>query len=483
MSDSDVPHMSTEAFRQHGYALIDWVARYLETVHERPVRAPVAPGEIQAQLPGAAPEFGEPFEALLRDLDEIVVPGLTHWQHPGFFAYFPANVSAPSILAELVSAGLGVQGMLWQTSPACTEVETRVLDWMIDLLALPDRFRSTGAGGGVIQDTASSATLCALLAARERATEYDAARVGATPPGAPPLRAYTTAHAHSSVAKAMMIAGLGRDHLVTIESDDAHAMRPVALAAAIARDRAAGYRPFFCTATIGTTSSHAIDPIADIAAVCAQESIWLHVDAAHAGPAALCPEFRWIHDGIEHADSYCFNPHKWMLTNFDCNCFYVADRRALLGALSISPEYLRNEASESGAVFDYRDWHIPLGRRFRALKLWWVLRSYGVSGMQAHIREHVAAARWFTDFVRRHPQLELAVEPPLTLVCFRHSDGDAASEALLERLNASGRLYLTHTRLHDRYVLRLAIGGARQTMADVRAAAAMIDAMTESPID
>ena len=475
MSESDVPHMTPDAFRAHGYAMIDWVARYLETVQDRDVRSPAAPGSIQAQLPATAPASGEPFEALMRDLDEIVMPGLTHWQHPGFFAYFPANVSGPSILAELVSAGLGVQGMLWQTSPACTEVETRMLDWMIDLLDLPDQFRSTGRGGGVIQDTASSATLCALLAAREAATDYEAAVKGAMPPGTAPLRAYTTAHAHSSVAKAMMIAGLGRDHLVSVDCDDQHAMQPVALAAAIARDRAAGYRPFFCSATVGTTSSHAIDPVEEIGAICAHESIWLHVDAAHAGPAAICPEFRWIHKGVEHADSYCFNPHKWMLTNFDCNCFYVADRRALLGALSITPEYLRNDASESGAVFDYRDWHIPLGRRFRALKLWWVIRTYGVEGLQAHVRAHVEAAQWFADFVRQHDRLELAADAPLTLVCFRHVDGDQASETLLEQLNASGRLYLTHTRLDDRYVLRLAIGGARQTLADVQAAAAMID--------
>ncbi len=383
-------HMTPDEFRQHGYAAIDWIARYMETVGDHPVRSEVEPGAVRAQLPPLPPEDGEPFSAMLRDLDDIVLPGLTHWQSPNFFAYFPANTSGPSILAELISAGLGVQGMLWQTSPACTEIETHVLDWLIEMMDLPRVFHSSGSGGGVIQDSASSATLCALLAARERATGFMSNDAGVSRA----LTAYTSVHGHSSVEKAMMIAGLGRENLRRIAADRHHAMCPDALAAAIAADRAAGCTPAFVSATVGTTSSHAIDPIPALAEICQRESLWLHVDAAHAGTAALCPEFRFIQPGLELADSYTFNPHKWMFTNFDCNCFFVADREALINTLIILPEYLRNQATDSGAVFDYRDWHIQLGRRFRALKLWFVIRHYGVDGLRYHIRRHVELHNW-----------------------------------------------------------------------------------------
>jgi len=448
--------MQPEEFRRCGYAVIDWIADYLATVEERPVLATVAPGAIQASLPAAAPRRGESFAAMLADVDKLLMPGITHWQSPNFFAYFPANSSGPAILGELLSAGLGVQGMLWATSPACTELEMQVLDWLVGMLALPQHFRSDGGGGGVIQDTASSAVLCALLAARERGTDgaSNEAGVGA----GPRLAAYASTQAHSSVEKAVKIAGLGRQNLRLIEVDDDFALRPGALAAQVEADRAAGLLPFFVAATIGTTSSNAMDPVAAIAAICRQHGMWLHVDAAMSGTAAVCPEFRHWFAGVELADSFNFNPHKWMFTNFDCSCFWVRDRAALIRALSILPEYLRNQATATGAVVDYRDWQIPLGRRFRALKLWFVIRHYGVEGLQAEIRRHVALAQQFAQWVRDAPDFELAAPAPLNLVCFRHRGGEAVNQGIMDRLNQSGDLYLTHTRLRGELTLRLCVG-------------------------
>ncbi|MGE3847302.1 MAG: pyridoxal-dependent decarboxylase [Gammaproteobacteria bacterium] len=454
MSDQRVPHMSAEEFRRAGHALIDWLADYQARVAELPVKPQVAPGDLRAQLPPAAPEQGETFDAILADFERILLPGLMHWQSPNFFGYFPANASAPSILGELMSAGLGQQGMLWLTSPACTELESHVLDWLVDLLALPQRFKSAGPGGGVIQDTASSATLCALLAARERASGYTAREQG-TPAT---LVAYCSEETHSSMDKAASIAGLGRARLRKIGTDARLAMDAAALAAAVAADRAAGLTPFFVCASVGTTSSLAVDPVPAIADLCKQEGLWLHVDGAMAGSAALCPEFRDLHAGLEAADSYCFNPHKWLLTNFDCDCFFVADREPLLRALTVLPEYLRNEASASGAIIDYRDWQIPLGRRFRALKLWFVLRSYGVQGLQAFIRRHVALAAEFEQWVKDDPTFELVVPRTLNLVCFRKRGTNADNEALLKRLNDSGRLFLSHTVIRGQYTLRFCVG-------------------------
>ncbi|MCP3905594.1 MAG: aspartate aminotransferase family protein [Planctomycetes bacterium] len=463
--------MSPEEFRKYGRAVVDWVADYMETVEDHPVRSRVKPGEIRSMLPLAPPAEGEEFDAILRDLDDVIMPGITHWQSPNFFAYFPANVSGPSILGELVSAALGVQGMMWITSPACTELETHVLDWLVDMLGLPERFRSTTAGGGVIQDTASSATLCALLAARERATSFAANASGVDRP----LVAYTSSQAHSSVEKAMMIAGVGRERLRLVDVDGSFAMRPGALDAAIRRDVDAGGTPFFVCATVGTTSSTAIDPLPEIGRICRRSRLWLHVDAAMAGTAALCPEFRWIHDGLETADSYCFNPHKWMFTNFDCDCFWVADRAELINTLSILPEYLKNEATATGAVIDYRDWHIPLGRRFRALKLWFVIRSFGVEGLRRRVREHVRLAQDFARRVAADDRFELAVAPPLSLVCFRHVAGDETTGRLMDDLNDTGRVYLTHTRLGDALYIRMSIGQANTTEDHVDRAWALID--------
>ena len=447
-------HMSPEEFRRAGHALIDWIADYRQRVESLPVLSQVKPGEIRAALPDQPPLQGEPFATMLADLERIILPGITHWQSPNFYAFFPGNASEPSILGELLSAGLGVQGMLWLTSPACTELETHLMDWLVGMMGLPEQFLSTGPGGGVIQDSASSATLCALLAGRERATNFAVNRRG----GTGRLVAYGTAHTHSSLEKAMKIAGLGVENLRKVEVDEHHAMRPEALAARISADRAAGLTPAFVCATVGTTSTNAMDPLAAIAPLCQEQGIWLHVDAAMSGSATICPEFRWVIAGLEGVDSYSFNPHKWLFTNFDCTAFFVADRRALIETLSILPEYLRNEATKSGAVIDYRDWQIPLGRRFRALKLWFVIRHYGIEGLRYHIRQHVALAQDFASWVRGDPRFELVAPVPLNLVCFRLRGSDADNQALLDHLNASGDLYLTHTKLDDRLVLRLCFG-------------------------
>jgi aromatic-L-amino-acid decarboxylase len=473
MSESPSYHMSPEEFRRQGRAVVDWIADYYERIESFPVLSMVEPGQIRASLPAEPPPKGEPFEAILQDVETLILPGVTHWQSPNFFAFFPANASGPAILGELLSAGLGVQGMLWATSPACTELETHVLDWVADMLALPARFKSSGTGGGAIQDSASSASLCALLAARERATGYVSNEEGANGR----LVAYASTQVHSSVEKAAMIAGIGRGNLRAIDVDERFAMHPESLADQIGQDRAQGLVPCFVCATVGTTSSNALDPLPEIGRICREEGVWLHVDGAMSGTAALCPEFRGIHEGLDLADSYCFNPHKWMFTNFDCDCFYVADRAALIQTLSILPEYLRNAATESGAVIDYRDWQIPLGRRFRALKLWFVIRHYGLEGLQYHVRQHVALAQAFAGWVEAHPRFELAAPAPLNLVCFRHKGGEAMNQALLERLNASGRLYLTHTRLNGELTLRLCVGQTHTEARHVEAAWARIQAV------
>jgi len=447
-------HMTAEEFRMFGRMAIDWIADYWSEVESLPVLSQVKPGEIRAQLPPHPPEEGEPFELMLADVDRIIMPGITHWQSPNFYAFFPANTSGPAILGELLSAGLGIQGMLWATSPACTELETHVLDWMAHIVDLPPKFLSSGRGGGVIQDSASSATLCALLAAREHATGGAGNLKGCDGR----LTAYTSSQGHSSIEKAVMISGLGRENLRFVEVDDTLAMRPDRLERMIEADMAAGLLPAFVCATIGTTSSNAMDPVGEIGRVCQRHGVWLHVDGAMSGTAAVCPEFRYHFAGLELADSYAFNPHKWMFTNFDCNCFWVWDRAMLIQALSILPEYLRNQATESGAVIDYRDWQVPLGRRFRALKLWFVIRHYGVEGLRYHVRRHVELAQRFAGWVEEHPDFDLAAPTPLNLVCFRHRGGDAANQALMDALNSRGDLYLTHTRIDDQLTLRLVVG-------------------------
>ena len=449
--------LDAEGFRRAGHALVDWIADYRERIAERPVAHLPAPGAVRAAMPARAPERGEAILAILEDLDRVVMPGVVHWQHPGWFAYFPANSSYESILGELASAGLGVQGMLWSTSPACTEVETQVLDWLVHALGLPERFLSTGAGGGVIQDTASSAALVALVAARERATGFasDSRGLGI---GARAVVCYTSDQAHSSIEKAARIAGIGKEFVRLVPVDATGAMRVDALVAAVAGDRALGHIPAFVSATVGTTGLGANDPVEEIGRFCRREGLWLHVDAAMSGTAALCEEFRSVVAGAEHADSWCFNPHKWMPVNFDCDAMWVADRRELVRALSVLPEYLRNDATESGKVIDYRDWQVPLGRRFRALKLWFVLRSFGLEGLRALVREHVRLARELADRVQSSPKLRLAVRPSLNLVAIVHADGDSATQRLIDAVNRDGRFLVSHCRFHGHLVLRVSVG-------------------------
>lgn len=454
MTDDKSYHMSPEEFRRQGYAVIDWITDYWQKVESYPVLSQVEPGEVRSALPLEPPETGEPFEAVLADLEKIILPGITHWQSPNFFAFFPANASGPAVLGDLLSSGLGVQGMLWVTSPACTELETHVLDWLVEMAGLPERFKSSSTGGGVIQDTASTAALTALIAARERTTGFASNERGCDGR----LVAYASTQAHSSVEKAVKIAGLGKKNLHLVAVDESFAMRPADLRRQIEQDRLAGLVPCFVVATIGTTSSNALDPLAEIGKICQEYGLWFHVDGAMSGTAGLCPEYRWIQAGLDYADSYCFNPHKWMFTNFDCDCFFVADRAALIQSLSILPEYLRNQATEAGAVFDYRDWHVQLGRRFRSLKLWCVIRHYGVEGLRFHIRQHIRLAQTFARWVEASPEYELAAPAPLNLVCFRHKGGDAFNQELMDRLNQSGKLYLTHTKLNDRLTLRLCVG-------------------------
>ena len=437
--------MSPAEFRRHGYAMVDWIADYLENVAEYRIRPDVKPGEIRAMLPDRAPEDPESFEAIMRDLDEIVLPGITHWQSPGWFAFFPANSSPPSILGEMASAGLATQGMLWSTSPAMTEIESVVMDWLVGLLGLPDTWKTTGPGGGVIQMSASDSTHTALAVARRLA-----------PPGRPV--AYTSREAHSSIEKGTRVAGY--EQLRLIDVNDRFAMVPASLEAAVQADVADGLAPAFVNSTVGTTGTTAVDPVRAIGEIARRHGLWHHVDAAYAGSAMLCEEFRHHQDGLELVDSYTFNPHKWMLTNFDCSAFFVANREPLLDALSIAPPYLRNKASESGEVIDYRDWHVPLGRRFRALKLWFVIRSYGAEGIRQHIREHVRLARELEAKLQADPRFEIVAPTPFALVSFRHAAGNAATDRLTEAINASGHSYVTASQLEGRAFIRVSIGQA-----------------------
>jgi aromatic-L-amino-acid decarboxylase len=446
--------MSPEEFRKQGKQIIDWIADYYENIEKYPVLSQVRPGDISKQLPDSPPIEGESIEQIMADVNSIIMPGITHWQSPNFFAFFPSNSSGPSILGDLLSSGLGVQGMLWATSPACTELETQVLDWLAEMLQLPEKFRSTSDGGSVIQDTASSAALSAVLAAREKKTNYqtnDSGNLGN-------LVAYVSGHTHSSLEKAIKIAGIGKNNLRLIGVDEKLSMRPELLESAIKDDLQKGLIPFFVCATSGTTSTNAMDPIPEIGLICQKYQLWLHIDAAMSGTAAICPEYRYLLNGIELADSFSFNPHKWMFTNFDCNCFFVANRSDLIKTLSILPEYLKNQATESGAVFDYRDWHIQLGRRFRSLKLWFVIRHYGVNGLRYHIKEHIRMAQEFAKWIRESDDFELIAPAPLNLVCFAHKNGDDFNKKLLETINQSGKMYFTHTVINGRYVLRMCIG-------------------------
>ncbi len=446
--------MTPGQFRTEGKKVIDWIADYYENIEKYPVLSQVKPGDIKKMLPQFPPQTGDSIDKWMNDVDEKIMPGITHWQSPNFYAYFPSNTSFPAILGDLISSGLGVQGMIWATSPAATELETRVLDWLTDMMGMPEKFKSTSTGGGVIQDTASTSALTAVIAARERATKFQSNKNGVQQK----LVAYISTQTHSSLEKAIKITGIGSENLRLIEVDEKFAMRKDLLKEQIQKDKAAGLTPFIICAALGTTSSNAIDPIKEIGETARKENCWFHIDAAMSGTAMLCPEFRHFQDGVELADSYCFNPHKWMFTNFDCDVFWVANRQELINTFSILPEYLRNKATESGEVFDYRDWHIQLGRRFRSLKIWFVIRHYGIKGLQFHIRKHIELARKFTDWVKQSEDFEIFVEPPFNLVCFRHKGDDDFNLKLMNEVNATGKAFFTHTKLNRQVVLRMSIG-------------------------
>lgn len=447
--------MHPEEFRRHGHELVDWMADYLAGVGDLPVTPAVRPGDIRRGLPASPPLEGEPFAALFDDFRDLIVPGMTHWNHPGWFAYFPGNNSPPSILGEMLTSAMGAQCMSWATSPAATELEQTTMDWLRQMLGLPEDFV------GVIQDTASTATLVALLSARERASGGETGRAGIG--AGPGLTVYASVEAHSSVDKGVKLAGYGLDHLRRIPVDAAFALDPAALERAVQEDVAAGFKPACVVASIGTTSSTAVDPVPAIAAICRRHGIWLHLDAAYAGSAAIAPELRVYFAGMEAADSIVLNPHKWLMTNFDCTAYYVRDRDALLSTFSLTPEYLRT--AHDAEVVNYRDWGIQLGRRFRALKLWFVIRSYGVEGLRAIIRRHVALAAELAGWVDEAADFERMAPVPFGLVCFRYRPArrsekelDGLNERLLAEVNASRRVFLTHTRLGSRYAIRLVIG-------------------------
>jgi aromatic-L-amino-acid/L-tryptophan decarboxylase len=450
--------MDPDEFRKHAHQLVDWMADYFRDVGRLPVTPDVRPGEIARALAERPPEQGEMFEHLMRDFHEIVLPGITHWNHPGWFGYFPANNSPPSVLAEMLTATLGAQCMSWATSPAATELEQVMMEWLRQMLQLPTGFT------GVIQDTASTATLVALLSARERASGHVVGRNGLTSM-ASPMTVYTSSQAHSSVDKGVKLAGYGLEWLRKVAVGPTYAMLPEALERAIVGDLEAGRTPACVVATVGTTSSTAIDPLSAIGKICRRHRIWLHVDAAYAGAAAIVPELRQLFDGVEQADSFVFNPHKWLLVNFDCSAYFVRDRDTLLRTFQVTPEYLRTEQDPD--VVNFRDWGIQLGRRFRALKLWFVIRSYGVEGLRSIIRNHVALAAELARQIKATPGFELMAPAPLGLVCFRYrperlaaddSVVDDLNRMLLARVNATRRVHLTHTELSGRYVIRVAVG-------------------------
>jgi aromatic-L-amino-acid decarboxylase len=459
--------MTPDEFRQYAHKLVDWMAGYMENVEKYPVKSSVKPGEIFDRIPADPPEKAESFSRFIEDLEEIIMPGITHWQHPGFFAYFPANTSPPSILAEMVTATLGAQCMIWETSPAAAELEERVMLWLRDLIGLPESFE------GVIQDTASTATLAAILTAREKATNFSINNNGANNAGT--LRVYCSEQGHSSVDKAVRICGIGSQNLVRIPVKSDFSLDEAKLKDAIKSDIKAAYLPCCVIATIGTTGSAAIDPLEPIGEICSEYRTWLHVDAAMAGTALILPEFQWMIKGKKYIDSFVFNPHKWMFTNFDCSAYFVKDPESLIKTFEILPEYLKTRTR--GKVNDYRDWGVPLGRRFRALKLWSVIRSYGTEGLRTKIRYHISIAARLSELISKEDDFELLAPVVINVVCFRYKPEGLQAEKLNQLneklnhiLNDSGKIYLTHTVLNGKYTLRMVTGQTNVTLAHVEMA-------------
>jgi aromatic-L-amino-acid decarboxylase len=458
--------MNNEEFRKNAHTLVDWMADYLRDIENYPVKPAVKPGEIKHLLPDAAPADGEDFQQIFSDFKEIILPGMTHWQHPGFFGYFPANNSEPSILAEMLTATMGAQCMVWLTSPAAEELEERVMEWLRDILGLPKEFV------GVIQDSSSSATLVAILSAREKRSDYAVNRRGFGSQDR--YRVYTSTQGHSSIDKDVKIAGIGIENLIKIETDESFAMRPDKLESAIIRDLADGYIPLAVVSTFGTTSSTAIDPVGEIGKICEKYGCWHHVDASYAGSALMLPEIRGLVPEIGRCNSFVVNPHKWMFTNFDCSAYFIRDKQALINTFSIMPEYLKTK--EDKLVNNYRDWGVPLGRRFRALKLWFVIRTYGIGGLQQKIRNHISYGQWVKNEVIATPGLEMMAPVLFNLVCFRfhppamedEAELDKLNEAILQKLNRTGKIFLTQTRLNGKYVIRFVAGQTHTTEASVK---------------
>ncbi|MDY0344853.1 MAG: aminotransferase class I/II-fold pyridoxal phosphate-dependent enzyme [Lentimicrobium sp.] len=443
------------AFRAEAHRMADRMADYFEQIEQYPVKSQLKPDEILSQLPASPPQESESMAQVMADFEKIILPGITHWQNPNFFAFFPANSSYPSVLAEMLTAALGQQGMIWETSPAAAELEERVMEWLKQMCGLPDQWT------GVIQDTASASTLAALLTAREKVTGFRVNEEGFL--ATDKLRVYCSTETHSSIEKAVKIAGIGRKNLIKIPVDENFAMQSSALRDAIEADLEAGFQPLCVIATIGTTGSTAVDPIREIGEICKKHNIWLHVDAAYSGTALVLPEMRHFADGLELADSYVFNPHKWMFTNFDCSAYFVRDPEMLIRTFEILPEYLKTRTR--GQVNDYRDWGVALGRRFRALKLWFVIRNFGVEGIRQKVRLHLELAQWLADKIRQSAEFELLAPVDFSLVCFRYLPSgitdeiriNEINERLLQTLNASGKLYMTHTKLNGKYTLRMVI--------------------------
>ncbi len=444
--------MDTDEFRKYGHEIVEWISRYFENIEQFPVKSRSVPGSVKDALPEIPPSGSESFDLFLKDFDEIIMPGITHWQSPNFFAYFPANSSPPSVLAEMLTAALGAQCMIWETSPAAAELEERMMEWLRMMTGLPSYFE------GVIQDSASSATLAAIITAREKVTEFASNNEGLSGTGR--MRIYCSTQAHSSVEKGAGVAGIGRKNLVKVPVKDDNTIDPEALRKAVEQDISAGYIPCCVVATLGTTGTTAIDPLRPVGEICHEKNIWLHVDAAIGGTALLLPEMRWMADGMEYVDSLVFNPHKWMFTKFDCSAYFVRDAASLIRTFEILPEYLKTRTR--GMVNDYRDWGIPLGRRFRALKLWAVIRSYGVEKLQTMIREHIRLAKMLAGLIEAENNFKVMAPVHLNTVCFCFQpegltveQANKLNEKINHTLNDAGRIYLTHTTVNGRYVLRM----------------------------